>query len=68
MLFWEGVPAVQLENLSTEKGLEAFALITKSFGEFIGMKNCAFMDLNNCPFANKFFGAWIRKGHFTYET
>ena len=28
--------------------------LTVSFGEFIGMKNCAYIDLNNCPFATKF--------------
>ena len=33
---------------------ETYGVITKSFGEFIGMKNCAYIDLNNCPFATKF--------------
>lgn len=47
------IPGIQLYE-ETEEGLEPFALITKSFGEFIGMKNCAYVDLNNCPFAAKF--------------
>ncbi len=35
----------------TEDGFEPYATLTKSFGEFIGVKNCAYIDLNNCPFA-----------------
>lgn len=30
-----------------------FAVLTVSFGEFIGMKNCAYIDTNNCPWANQ---------------
>ena len=30
---------------------EQFAILTKSFGEFIGLKNSAYVDINNCPFA-----------------
>ena len=30
---------------------EQFAILTKSFGEFIGLKNSAYVDMNNCPFA-----------------
>ena len=36
-----------------ENGLEPFATLTKSFGEFIGQKYCAYVDTNNCPFANQ---------------
>ncbi len=46
------IPGIRL-NEETEEGLEPFAVITKSFGEFIGVKNCAYMDLNNCPYATK---------------
>lgn len=28
---------------------EQFAILTKSFGEFIGLKNSAYVDINNCP-------------------
>lgn len=40
-------------NLYTdgENGLEPFAILTKHFGEFIGQKNCAYIDTNNCPHA-----------------
>lgn len=30
---------------------EQYAILTKSFGEFIGLKNSAYIDVNNCPFA-----------------
>ncbi len=32
---------------------EQFSVLTKSFGEHIGLKNCAYMDLNNCPFGEQ---------------
>ena len=47
------IPGIHLDE-ETEDGLEPFALITRSFGEFIGAKNCAYIDINNCPFAAKF--------------
>ena len=36
-----------------EDGLEPYATLTTSFGEFIGQKNCAYIDTNNCTFANQ---------------
>ena len=30
-----------------------YATLTTSFGDFIGMKNAAYIDTNNCPFANQ---------------
>ena len=27
---------------------EQFAILTKSFGEFLGLKNSAYVDINNC--------------------
>lgn len=32
---------------------EPYARLTTSFGEFIGQKNCAYVDVNNCPFAEQ---------------
>ncbi|MGN0509594.1 MAG: DUF3849 domain-containing protein, partial [Ruminococcus sp.] len=32
---------------------EPYARLTTSFGEFIGQKNCAYVDVNNCPFADQ---------------
>lgn len=30
-----------------------FCTLTKNFGEWIGIKNAAYIDLNNCPFATQ---------------
>lgn len=30
---------------------EQYAMLTTSFGEFIGAKDCAYIDINNCYFA-----------------
>lgn len=48
-------------NLYTEgeNGLEPFAELTKHFGEFIGQKNCAYIDTNNCPFADQLLAQGI---------
>lgn len=48
-------------NLYTEgeNGLEPFAELTKHFGEFIGQKNCAYVDTNNCPFADQLLAQGI---------
>lgn len=46
--------AVALDFINPQSGmLEPFALITKSFGDYIGMKNCAYIDTNNCPFVEQ---------------
>ncbi len=37
----------------SEDGREPYAVLTASFGEFIGIKDCAFIDTNNCPFADQ---------------
>ena len=34
-------------------GLETFANLTKNFGEYISMKFCAYVDTNNCQWANQ---------------
>lgn len=39
------------QNAETGKFDVPYPFVTKSFGEFIGMKNSAYIDLNNCPFA-----------------
>ena len=38
---------------SKDEKWEPFCVITKSFGEFIGVRNAAYIDLNNCPFAKQ---------------
>lgn len=32
---------------------EPYAVLTVSFGDFIGAKDCAYIDRNNCPFADQ---------------
>ena len=48
-------------NLYTKEdnGFHPFAVLTKSFGEFIGQKNCAYIDTNNCPFADQLLAQGI---------
>lgn len=41
--------------------LEPYAMFTKSFGEFIGVKNCTYIDTNNCPFAEQLLKYGIAK-------
>lgn len=46
--------AVELYQFDKESGeLEPYACLTTSFGEFIGIKNSAYIDTNNCPFAEQ---------------
>ena len=35
------------------KVLEQFDVLTKSFGEYIGIKNAAYIDTNNCSYAEQ---------------
>ena len=43
--------AVILDDVTDPSEPEQYAVLTVSFGEFIGMKNCAYIDTNNCDFA-----------------
>lgn len=45
--------AVDLDAMD-EKYPTPFARLTASFGEFIGIKNAAYIDTNNCRFAEQF--------------
>ncbi len=47
------IPGISL-TVDTSEGEEPFAVLTKSFGEFIGMKDSAYIDTNNCAFADTF--------------
>lgn len=54
--------AIWLHTDSLDDGeMQPFAVITKSFGEFIGLKNCAYIDLNNCPYAEQLLKEGIAK-------
>lgn len=46
---------------------EQFAILTKSFGEFIGLKNSAYVDINNCPFAPQLLNRGFAKDTGLYK-
>ncbi len=52
------IPGINLVH-KTKDGDEPFATLTKSFGEFIGIKNSAYIDTNNCPFADEILKAGL---------
>ncbi len=54
------MPAISLTS-ETEYGEELFAFLTKTFGEYIGIKNVAYIDTNNCPFADQLLKQGIAK-------
>ena len=45
--------AIVLVDVTDETSPEEFCVLTVSFGEFIGMKNCAYIDSNNCDFTDQ---------------
>ncbi len=46
--------AVTLDWTNPETNMsEPYAMLTVSFGEYIGAKNCTYIDTNNCPFAEQ---------------
>ena len=67
--------AIALDFTDPETGkLEQYAILTKSFGEFIGLKNSAYIDTNNCYFAQQLLeqgmakdtGFYKESGYCTY--
>lgn len=48
-----GLAIVLDEDMGESNGLEQYAVLTVSFGEFIGLKDCAYIDTNNCYFAQQ---------------
>lgn len=48
-----GLAIVLDKVLGTASELEEYAFMTVSFGEFISIKNSAYIDTNNCPFAEQ---------------
>lgn len=67
------IPGIQL-YAEEEGGRMPFATLTKSFGEFIGAKDTAYIDTNNCDFAEQLLqygfakntGFTKRSGHCIY--
>ena len=44
--------AIQLWEVNENNEMVSpYSTVTKNFGEFIGLKNTAYIDLNNCPYA-----------------
>ena len=46
-----GLAIVLDEVDQNENVTEQYAVLTVSFGDFLTLKNCAFIDTNTCPFA-----------------
>lgn len=54
--------AVVLDKIGDTPGdTEQYAVLTVSFGEFISIKNSAYIDINNCPFVEQLLSQGIAK-------
>ena len=60
-----GLAIVLDEVDQNENVTERYAVLTVSFGEFLPVKNCAYIDANNCPFAPQLLAEGIAQdtGH-----
>ena len=45
--------AVELNEVDSDGIKTSYTMLTTSFGEFISIKNAAYIDTNNCPFAEQ---------------
>ena len=45
--------AIILDDVTNPEEPKEFCSLTISFGEFIGMKNSAYIDIENCPFIDQ---------------
>ena len=59
--------AVFLDEL-TAAGREPYCALTVSFGEFLGIKNSAYIDTNNCGFAEQLLKPEIAQATGLYKT
>jgi hypothetical protein len=59
--------AVFLDEL-TLAGREPYCALTVSFGEFLGIKNSAYIDTNNCDFAGQLLKPGIAEATGLYKT
>lgn len=59
--------AVFLDEL-TSAGREPYCALTVSFGEFLGIKNSAYIDTNNCGFAKQLLKPEIAQATGLYKT
>ena len=53
--------AIVLDDVTIENEPNEYCTLTVSFGEFIGMKNCAYIDTNNCDFADQLLAQGLAK-------
>ncbi|MBE5751951.1 MAG: DUF3849 domain-containing protein [Clostridiales bacterium] len=64
-----GIRLFEVTQSDGKEILEPYAELTKSFDEFIGIKNAAYVDTNNCPFAKQFLEKGIAKDTgFTHQS
>lgn len=48
--------AIALDEVKSDGTInDSFDMLTTSFGEFISIKNAAYIDINNCTFADQLF-------------
>lgn len=54
----------------TEDGklIGPYGVLTTSFGEFIGLKNCVYIDVNNCPYAGQILTHIGKNTGFTHRS
>lgn len=55
---------IHIQWLAYEKSVR---ILTKSFEEFIGLKNSAYVDINNCPFAPQLLNRGFAKDTGLYK-
>lgn len=54
--------AIVLDNITEgEQEPSEYCMLTVSFGEFIGLKNCAYIDVNNSDFSDQLLGQGMAK-------
>ncbi len=59
------IPAMGFMNIENEQ--QPYGVLTKCFGEFIGLKNCVYIDTNNIRFANQLLEMGIAKDTGFYK-
>ena len=53
------IPGLAIVFDTADEYSEPYGVLTKSFGEMIGLKDCAYVDTNNFPFANQLLESGI---------
>lgn len=65
---WDLQPGGDSTSDTVTKGWqELYCILTKSFEEFIGLKNSAYVDINNCPFAPQLLNRGFAKDTGLYK-